>query len=50
MVIDYLHKKDEDMDIDISRPKEERQFRELLRLTVGELKTSRVHCLFHFRL
>jgi|GEM_PF-4471870 hypothetical protein len=50
MVIDYLHEKDEDMDIDINMPKEEGQFRELLRLTVGELKTIRLHCLFYFRL
>jgi hypothetical protein len=41
-LIDYLHEKTEDMNDanDASIPKEEKQYRELLRLTIGELKTS----------
>lgn len=39
---DYLHEKNEDLNDanDASIPKEEKQYRELLRLTIGELKTS----------
>jgi hypothetical protein len=39
---DYLHEKNEDLydASDASIPKEERQYRELLRLTIGGLKTS----------
>jgi hypothetical protein len=39
---DYLHEKNEDLNdaSDASIPKEEKQYRELLRLTIGELKTS----------
>lgn len=39
---DYLHEKDEDIDDvnDASISKEERQYRERLRLTIGELKIS----------
>jgi hypothetical protein len=41
-LIDYLHEKTEDMNDanDASIPKEEKQYRELLRLTIGELKTN----------
>lgn len=41
-MIDYLHEKDEDIDDknDATMPKKERQYRERLRLTIGELKTS----------
>ena len=41
-MIDYLHEKDEDTDDknDVTMPTEERQYRERLRLTIGELKTS----------
>ncbi|MPZ08035.1 MAG: hypothetical protein GEU26_16735 [Nitrososphaeraceae archaeon] len=41
-MIDYLHEKNEDLNDanDASIPKEEKQYRELLRLTIGELKTS----------
>jgi hypothetical protein len=41
-VIDYLHEKDEDTDDknDVTMSTEERQYRERLRLTIGELKTS----------
>ena len=38
---DYLHGKDEDIDDDnASIPKVERQYRKILRLTIGALKTS----------
>lgn len=39
---DYLHEKNEDLNdaSDASIPKEEKQYRELLRLTIGGLKTS----------
>jgi hypothetical protein len=39
---DYLHEKNEDLydASDASIPKEERQYREILRLTIGGLKTS----------
>jgi hypothetical protein len=41
-LIDYLHEKTEDMNDanDASILEEEKQYRELLRLTIGELKTS----------
>lgn len=41
-MIDYLHEKDEDIDdkYDATISKEERQYRERLRLTIGDLKTS----------
>jgi hypothetical protein len=41
-VIDYLHEKDEDIDdkYDATISKKERQYRERLRLTIGDLKTS----------
>jgi hypothetical protein len=41
-VIDYLHEKDEDIDDknDATISRKERQYRERLRLTIGELKTS----------
>jgi hypothetical protein len=41
-VIDYLHEKDEDIDDknDATISKKERQYRERLRLTIGDLKTS----------
>lgn len=41
-MIDYLHEKDEDIDDknDATISKKERQYRERLRLTIGELKTS----------
>ena len=40
-MIDYLHEKDEDTDDknDVTMSTEERQYRERLRLTIGELKT-----------
>jgi hypothetical protein len=40
-MIDYLHEKAEDYDNDASIPKEERQYREMLRLTIGKLKVSK---------
>ncbi|MGH9976969.1 MAG: hypothetical protein ACRD8Z_14205 [Nitrososphaeraceae archaeon] len=41
-MIDYLHEKDEDLDDKASIPnQEERQYRERLRLTIGELKVSK---------
>jgi hypothetical protein len=40
-MIDYLHEKAEDVDDDASIPKEERQYRERLRLTIGKLKVSK---------
>src|SRR5919106_1482819 len=40
-MIDYLHEKAEDIDDDASLPKEERQYRERLRLTIGKLKVSK---------
>jgi len=40
-MIDYLHEKAEDIDDDASIPKEERQYRERLRLTIGKLKVSK---------
>ena len=41
-MIDYLHEKDEDIDDKASIPnQEERQYRERLRLTIGELKVSK---------
>jgi hypothetical protein len=39
--MDYLHEKAEDIDDDASIPKEERQYRERLRLTIGKLKVSK---------
>lgn len=39
-MIDYLHEKDEDIDNDVNIPKIEKQYRERLRLTIGELKAS----------
>ena len=42
-MIDYLHEKVEDLDDKASIPnQEERQYRERLRLTIGELKVSKV--------
>jgi hypothetical protein len=41
-MIDYLHEKDEDKDDDPSMPREERQYRKILRLTIGSLKTSQI--------
>ena len=40
-MIDYLHEKAEDIDDDATIPKEERQYRERLRLTIGKLKVSK---------
>jgi|GEM_PF-1124662 hypothetical protein len=40
-MIDYLHEKAEDVDDDASMPREERQYRERLRLTIGKLKVSK---------
>jgi hypothetical protein len=41
-MIDYLHKKDEDIDDKAAIPdQDERRFRERLRLTIGELKVSK---------
>ncbi|MFY9965335.1 MAG: hypothetical protein WBL44_03845 [Nitrososphaeraceae archaeon] len=40
-MIDYLHEKAEDIDDDANIPKEERQYRERLRLTIGKLKVSK---------
>jgi hypothetical protein len=41
-MIDHLHEKAEDYDDnDASMPEEERQYREILRLTIGELKVSK---------
>lgn len=40
-MIDYLHEKAEDYDNDASIPGEERQYREMLRLTIGKLKVSK---------
>ena len=41
-MIDNLHEKDEDLDDKASIPnQEERQYRERLRLTIGELKGSK---------
>ncbi|HZD35623.1 MAG TPA: hypothetical protein VE130_10495 [Nitrososphaeraceae archaeon] len=41
-MIDYLHEKAEDYDDnDASMPEEERQYREILRLTIGELKVNK---------
>jgi hypothetical protein len=40
-MIDYLHEKTEDYDNDTSMPDEERQYREMLRLTIGELKVRK---------
>ena len=39
--MDYLHEKAEDIDDDASIPKDERQYRERLRLTIGRLKVSK---------
>jgi hypothetical protein len=40
-MIDYLHEKAEDYDNDASMSEEERQYREILRLTIGELKVNK---------
>ena len=40
-MIDYLHEKAEDYDDDTIIPKEERRYRERLRLTIGKLKVSK---------
>ena len=40
-MIDYLHEKAEDYDNDASMPEEERQYREILRLTIGKLKVNK---------
>jgi hypothetical protein len=40
MTNDYQHEKDEDTDDDSSISKDERRYRERLRLTIGTLKTS----------
>jgi len=40
-MMDYLHEKAEDIDDDASIPKDERQYRERLRLTIGRLKVSK---------
>jgi hypothetical protein len=41
-LIDYLHEKEEDIDDKASIPnQEERQYRERLRLTIGQLKVSK---------
>jgi hypothetical protein len=41
-LIDYLHEKEEDIDDEASIPnQEERQYRERLRLTIGQLRVSK---------
>jgi hypothetical protein len=40
-MIDYLHEKAENYDNDASMSEEERQYREILRLTSGKLKVSK---------
>ena len=40
-MIDYFHEKDEDIDTDPSITKEEKAQRELLRATIGVIKSSK---------
>lgn len=42
IMLDYLHETDDDEDNDSIIPSDERRYRELLRLTIGTLRTHSI--------